>query len=428
MPFFRPALILLLSAGVRVSACDFSADCSGLECEMEIAACNWQYDVDSYSDSGIPCGTVYSYDVPCPTGGAPIAGPLSGYSFDAVEAYQAEVQALLPIGENNKAVVPDDQQGAFLMGEGQCINATFIDEGACFLNKVGMITWEASLVPGKGPEDYTAADRETVLENANITVFFPNADSIFCNDAADVDCLSDPLKPFCTSTDPYLPLGTTVQLPPYPGADTFDFPVGVYVGFFIVVDGFPGVSKTTSETLSLGANFHFTTTQLNVATENGPMNDVVSIVEHGEFSVDIMGEEFDFSDFVLLAFEDKINQDYQDVIILLDFKIPVTLTDPPTGGPCEGGTLNSCGDICCDPRCETCGGCGEDCKMVGIYAELIAGSGGPIDCCPESIRADGFECSAAVPYGCVIGGVEPCIDGVCDDAPSEAPSAYPSPM
>ena len=405
------AVVALLVAGAR--ACEYSADCtSSPECEIEMAVCNWQYDADSYSDSGVPCGDVYGYTIGCPPGGMPIAGPLSGFTFEAMEAYQAEVQALLPIGENNKAVVPDDQQGAFLMGEGQCINATFIDEGACFLNKVGMITWDSALLPGKGPEDYDASDRVTVLESANITVFFPNADSIFCNNVTDANCLSNPLKPFCTTTDPFLPLGTTVQLPPYPGADIFEFEAGVYVAFFIVVDAYPDVSKTDTETLDLGTDFHFTTTQLNDASENRPKNNVVSLVEQEDFSVTIMGETFDFSDFVLVAFEDSSNKDYQDVVILLDFKDPVRVTDPPTGEPCEGGLINDCGDVCCDPRCPSCGGCFADCTDANRLANMN-NTGPPIDCCPSSIRDDGFPCSAQVPYGCILPNTLPCIVGSC---------------
>ena len=409
--------IALLSLGVVASVkaqCEYSGDCSGGDCEIEFASCNWQEAESSYSDSGIPCGTVYGADIECPAGGEPIASGLAGYSKEAMEAYQAEVQSLLPIGSNNQIIIPEDQQGAFLISEeGQCINATFIDEGACFLNKVGMITWEASLIPGKVPQEYTEDDRETVLENANITAFFPNADSVFCNDVADTDCQgSGLLAGFCTSSDPFLPLGTTVQLLPYPGAESYEFPVGVYVAFFIAVDSFPDVSKSSVETLSLGGSFHFTTTQLNDASANNPMMNVVSLVEQEDFSVTLMGEEFDFSDFVLVTFEDNINQDYQDVVILLDFKIPVSLTDPPTGEPCEGGITNACGDICCDPRCPSCGGCDTDCGMVtdmvnaGLTGEMV-------DCCPGSIAASGFECSASMPYGCVIPGVDPCIDGTC---------------
>ena len=414
--FTRFSVLALSLAASANAVCNYSGTCVGDDCDIEFASCNWQFPETSYSDSGIPCGTVYGEDITCPAGGEPIASGLSGFSKEAVMAYQAEVQALLPIGANNQVNIPDVQQGAFLIEEeGQCINATFIDEGACFLNKVGMITWEASLFPGKGPEDYDDADRVTVLENANITAFFPNADSIFCNDAADVNCDGGNLAGFCTSTDPFLPLGATVQLLPYPGADTYEFPVGVYVAFFIAVDSFPDVSKGSVENLSLNQAFHFTTSQLNDETENNPMRDVVSLVQQEDFSVTLMGEEFDFSDFVLVTFEDNINEDYQDVVIILDFKIPVMVTPPPTGEPCVGGITNSCGDICCDPRCPSCGGCTVDCMAATEMANMANGVGEPVECCPGSIRESGFICSASTPFGCIIADVDECVDGNCSD-------------
>merc|ERR550539_386394 len=121
------------------AACEFTADCTGGSCESTLDTCNWQFPESSYTDDGIPCGMVYSTDIPCPVGGMPIAGGLSGFSIEALEGLRNVISDIVPIGENNAVELsdPDNLDGFILTTEvGQMLNATFIDEGACFRNSV----------------------------------------------------------------------------------------------------------------------------------------------------------------------------------------------------------------------------------------------------------------------------------------------------
>lgn len=406
---YKIATIATLAAALAAKAaahehgdCEFAADCSSGTCITVLDTCNWQGEEDQYTDSGIPCGTVYDIDLPCIDGAEPIATVLQDVPLEALEAFQAAVDETLPIGVDNTAELddPDNLVGAFLVTElDQTINATFLDEGACFLNTIGMITWDAELVPGKAAADYDEADRVTVLEGGKMTIFFPNADSKTCQVALD-PVLCPPgdaeLLAFCTDTDPFLPLGTTVPLKPYPEADSYVFPVGTYVSFFLVPDGFVSINKGGPGFNDTSGTVHFTLDNLNVAAENNPQNSITSLVRKADFATEVDGVPIDFSRFLLVTWEDNINNDFQDTVILIE-------TEPAP--PSCIGVLNSCGDICCPAVCGVCGGCETDCAAL---SEEFG-----VECCPGAIRESDIFCGFA-DEGCIVPGVDPCEGGNCD--------------
>ena len=401
---FFAASIASASASGHFAGCELSADCPGGSCTSTLATCNWQGIEDQYSDSGIPCGTVYGVTIDCIDGADPIATTLTDIPEDALKAFQDVVSSTLPIGVDNTAELsdPDNLLGAFLVTEmGQTINATFLDEGACFLNTVGQITWPKDLIPGKTAEEYDEDDRITVLESGKMTIFFPNADSETCQTFLD-PVLCPPgdadLLAFCSDSAPNLPLGLTVDLVYVDdaGEERFIFPVDTYVAFFLVPDGFEVINKGGPGFDDLTGKIHFTLEALNVAAENNPGRDITSLTRDADFSTTIDGILYDFSRFTIVTWEDNTNDDFQDTVILIE-------TEPAE--PSCRGILNSCGDICCPLACGVCGGCDVDCAA----ASLAAG----VECCPGAIRETDIFCGFA-DEGCIIADADPCPGGNCE--------------
>lgn len=394
---YAVAAILALLPAASASACAFSADCAGT-CLVDLGTCNYQGMLDQYTDSGVPCGEPYGSSLPCSNGAEPLAGNFQDFPLDAMADFQAYLAGKFPIGGDNIAELtsPENLDGAFLVIKPmQTFNVTFIDEGACFRNSMGMITWDSSVVPGKAAADYDDADRTAVLANANLTIFFPNADSITCQQ--NLDPVLCPDATFCTVTDPAMPLGTTVRMPPYPGADSYVFDVGVYVAFFLVVDGFDaGLGLSGAGYNADAGTLHMSLDSLNDPALTATDTSGVSITRRATYETTVDGVTYDFSPYIFIVFEDNINDDYQDVSLLIDTWVP---------GTC-GGILNDCGDICCPAVCGHCGGCEVDCSELSDTYE--------VECCPGAIRDSERFCELVDDEGCILIDAEPCEIGNCD--------------
>lgn len=393
------AIALFVLNVARSDACDFSGDCSSDPCTVNLADCNYQGDIDQYTPSGIPCGEVYGSSLPCGDMADELAFNFLDFPLEALEQFQAFLASSFPIGGANSDELsdPTNLDGAFLVVKPmQTFNVTFIDEGACFRNSVGMIVWDSALIPGKAATEYDDTDRKTVLENGNMTIFFPNADSVTCQNA--LDPILCPDTDFCTVTDPALPLGTTVRVKPFKGADSYIFPVGFYVAFFIVPDGFDlGLGIGQAGFMADAGRLHMSLESLNDPSATSTGTSTVSITRRSLFeTTPIDGKMHDFSPFVFIIFEDNINGDFQDISLLIDTWVP---------GTC-GGILNECGDICCPEVCGVCGGCEVDCQALSDYHE--------VECCPGAIRDSERYCELVDDEECILMDVEPCEGGTCD--------------
>ena len=335
------------------------------------------------------------------------------------------VRELLPIGVNNEQLLDENRDGEVLLMQDTSINVTFLDDGACFENSLGVFYWPADIVPGKSPREYTAADRVAVLDRGSATVVFPNVDSIFCNMVVDDLCQNEDVLALCSSNDPFLELAITLPVGPR------RFAAGLYLSFFLVPDGFAnGLGKGPEPFKADAGQIHFSTPELNdpdiLAAGEEPRLAVIRQAPDDVMDIVDATITYDFSDDVLVAFEDvrtdleSTNRDYQDTVMLISFQPVITVTDPPTQRPtiaptlppvllrsatptgagstapskplCTFGIANACGDVCCAPGCGACGGCDVICTNLGS-AE---------DCCPNSIRESGIPCILATDVACLL--------------------------
>ncbi|MEO0631105.1 MAG: DUF4114 domain-containing protein [Planctomycetota bacterium] len=365
-----------------------------------LSACAFMYCNQSYSDSGIPCGFGTEGVSEC-AGVAPI-------SFANEDFSQAQLDALVvDLGQNtliNGVVV-----GAGLFGndadqhleilQPTTINVTFLTEGACFQNVLGMITWPTDagsnsppLSYPRDPRSWSFADREEVLSVAKVSIIYINADDAFCNDqdglSGGISCA--PAEPaFCRTTSPNLETGTTMRLIPDAATapDELVFAAGTSVSFFIVPDGF--TSDLRSGTFGDDPGEDLTDLLFAVSTLNDPalasLSDELgsdlrqhSVVFSGP--ADVLGA--DFSREIIFSFEDKkrgpfdprSNLDFDDLTFLVDLapgsipppppppratEEPTAAPTPAPGGPglCAAGLVSDCGNVCCDAACGSCGGC-----------------------------------------------------------------------
>jgi len=138
------------------------------------------YPVSDYTSRGVPCGVDTSSDANC-RHKSPIAFLPPGITAEQYKQLDTQISAKLlvdgkHIDEGLLSSVLDthiDVQADVQM------SLTFLQEGACFQNSLGMITWETAKHPS--PTAWTPEDRIDILDVGEISIILPNVDDKVCN-------------------------------------------------------------------------------------------------------------------------------------------------------------------------------------------------------------------------------------------------------
>lgn len=381
--------------------------------------CDLMYDRESYTVEGMPCGMAVSPDC-----GPPISFDSPKYTKEQILEIRDAVRTVLPAGSPiEPELLAADVETWISLRENATINITFLDEGACFQNALGIISWKTDDYPH--PSEWTTEVRAQVLTDNDVSIVFINIENTFCTNKYDEETCGDG-KSWCSDAEEQLAVGTTMRLVPDPRSNPteFVFSAGTSIALFVIVDA--------SGTDRIGANFLttgfgdamgetlerviFSAKQLN---ENGKQHAVVFLPPNLE------GQGY--NETIAWAFEDlppsigRTDKDFNDISFLMDVS-PITAvanslvhidTLPPTKSPtmdpdriCANGIMSTCGNTCCDARCGECGGC--DCYKAsskGDYASYF----GSLDtdevaglCCPHAILENAMHCAHAGDVGCIV--------------------------
>lgn len=179
---------------------------------------------------------------------------------------------------------------------------------------MGIVTWPtASSSYGPDPTAWSASERSAVLDVADISIFYLNADSEFCNDQTGLadGIMCAPAEPeFCRVTDPNLESGTTMRLVPPPSVapPDFLFRAGTSLSFFILPDGFTTDLRTDifgDTTGELLTDLLWAVSTLNEPSLEGETDALgLDVREHTVvFPGPSNAGGFDFSDMIIYRYE-----------------------------------------------------------------------------------------------------------------------------
>jgi len=399
---------------------------------VSLSACTFMYCNGSYTESGVPCGFGTDGEADC-VGDAPISFANPWYSASELDALVVDLSANTLDNGNviDAGLYGNNGDQHIEIEKATTMNVTFLTEGACFQNVMGLITWptfsaDVGLTYPRNPAAWTLADRSAVLDIAEISIFYINADDSFCNDQTGLSdgIMCAPTEPqFCRTTSPNLETGTTMRMVPDPvnAPSDFVFRARTSVSFFILPDGF--TSDLRSGTFGDSPDEKLTDLLFAVPALNDPSLATLSddlgsdLRQHTVVFAGPMGVAgADFSEMIIFSFEDNkrgpvepvSNLDFDDLTFMVDVDADCVANPPPPGRPtgspstsptlaiCEGGLISDCGNVCCDERCGACGGC--DCASRGF--------GGLSDtsdlCCPGTILESEVMCMTSADRGCII--------------------------
>ena len=441
-PSLLPAVLLLLpwSAMGGSSYCPVTDETSGVvgcssmatsdacavvfvpECAPDV-----MYPPDHYTPGGIPCG--FSTDDACGDA-APISFTSDDFDdgeFDLLDDYLDET--IFSRGDHLPQELIDASLPGYLeLLQCTLVNVTFLHEGACYRNSLGIIHWPTDKYPP--PDLWTPEIRKDVLLEETMSIFFLNMDFEYCTCGFNDTSAHAPLPNYCTETAPtlappatmkmlYDPLGSPRVVEDLREEDFF-FPAGTSIAFFLVPDGYDlGLERNQSYAGDAG-ELLFTVPQLNdpaMASFVDPVTLVPDVRQHHYAFLgpqDLNGT--DFSDKWVVTMEDvrrdsqSSNQDFEDVAFFVDVDLcPPTAapTLPPSSGApseapsvssapspaplCQNGFLSPCGNTCCPLQCGGCGGC--NCRCL---------PGGPEECCAGGIEEVGRPCLLPGDVACVM--------------------------
>jgi len=119
------------------------------------------YDITSYASSGVPCGFSTVGEPSC--AGAPdISFQNPDFTISQIEGLQEFIDAEI-LDRGNRVIqslIDDTISGYLQLTKDTTINVTFLTEGACFENSLGVISWKTDDFPL--PENWTFEDRARV--------------------------------------------------------------------------------------------------------------------------------------------------------------------------------------------------------------------------------------------------------------------------
>lgn len=418
-------------------------------CDGELHGISWSDDKILLSKE---CDLMYDDAEYTSNGGIPnleIAPVTTKYTDVELVEIMDHVKVMLPERQIIDSTLLEENGASLFVSltENSTVNVTYLYEGACYRNSIGMIAWETALYPD--PSLWLAGDwRQKVLDDNDITIFMPNID-----------------EEFCKRTNPALQKGQTMRLKPDPRnePDLYVFEAGTSFSLFIIPDGFndfwnsDGFGSGPGEKID---DLIWSVSALNKDSIPGDKRQHAAL-----FAPDPDA----YPTTLVWAFEDifrhqrNSDEDVNDVIFIVDidpfhsignYIVAGTPTPAPTGAPtkhptnhptkaptnnpthhptdhptknptnqptdyptnhptksptnyptdaphdaamCVDGIRDqNLGMVCCDPNCGKCGGC--NCASRPGFGR--SGSAG--HCCPETIIASEIFCTAATDTACII--------------------------
>lgn len=362
------------------------------------------------------CDLMYSessYEQDCNAHGCKLVGPPKAQIAPFTEKYApadlsfltGKLHEYLP---ERQPVSPDllDENGASLyisLVEDATVNVTFLFEGACYENSLGLISWDTDSYPA--PSAWTDAWRQKVIDENDVTIFLPNVEGTSCTSASAADNLTP---------------GTCMRMKPnaIDHPDEFLFRAGTSFALFILPNGFS--SFKSNKGYSNANSKRVSDVIWSVSALNNP--DVADDLR--QHAVLFMPDTEKYPETLIWAFEDifrnkgSSDQDLNDVSFIIDvspfsaignYVVAMTPTAAPTKNPtanptpapasalCAKGLEDANhGQVCCAAKCGKCGGC-------GCASRPGFGAGGSADsCCPDAILESEMFCVNPDDVGCIL--------------------------